>query len=587
MKKQITLLSLLSFVLLTACDFNFSNVVTYQKTLRVYDLDARELTEENNDLKNAYIKDIDARFIKEEDYIPYLSIAQYASLYESHYRSGVYNDITTLGNKIIWDITSGSSLYFRASIDTYEKNITKMGDIQNAFKDDDNPRDIAALNYGLKMQGESLTPTLYAEKYDYRTANIKRFSVDKEAYFPLGFLDLTFSYSSGVYFTYNYQHIFETHDVENYSDKTFKENDRIMTFDQQMRANSDLFIPSYLADYNANLFIYLMDNFYGLKDILNISSMRQYFKNLGYLDALYKTSNAERNYAYSYLLNSFDDHHTILVSQNGAWGEEYPARRGENVNARNKLNAELTDIRNRYYASLGKTPNKDIIFSDDEQTAMFMFDRFFYGESQQVFNKDGSVKEDAGDHDHYFQILNVLNDLKNNHPTVKNVILDIATNGGGVVGVMLKLLALLSKDNYCPLYLYTDTSGEILRYQASVDINRDGLYNSEDCFGNIFNFYILTSDCSFSCGNAFPCTAQIEGLAQVIGQTSGGGECAVAVHYLPNSEYVYHSSNLHLGTYDEDNKKFIGFENGAIPDYEIKEIDDSFFDINKLNALIK
>ena len=177
-------------------------------------------------------------------------------------------------------------------------------------------------------------------------------------------------------------------------------------------------------------------------------------------------------------------------------------------------------------------------------------------------------------------------DLKNNYPTVQNVILDIATNGGGVVGVMMKLLSLLSKDNDSSIFMRFDKSDQIIEYKSFVDINNDGEYTLQDSFGRLFNFYILTSDCSFSCGNAFPCYAQKEGIAKIIGQTSGGGECAVAIHYLPNSEYIYHSSNLHLGYYDYENKQFIGFESGATPDYPIETVDADFFNINKLNALI-
>ena len=58
---------------------------------------------------------------------------------------------------------------------------------------------------------------------------------------------------------------------------------------------------------------------------------------------------------------------------------------------------------------------------------------------------------------------------------------------------------------------------------------------------------------------------------KIIGENSGGGECAVAIHYLPNSQYVYHSSNLHLGIFDQTKKEFHGFENGADPDIPLTE----------------
>jgi hypothetical protein len=95
----------------------------------------------------------------------------------------------------------------------------------------------------------------------------------------------------------------------------------------------------------------------------------------------------------------------------------------------------------------------------------------------------------------------------------------------------------------------------------------------------------MTSDCSFSAANAFACTASYAGICKTIGQTSGGGECAVGIHYLPNGEYLYHSSSLHLGYYSESNNQFIGFESGAAPTFEITNL-DNFYNIEFLNQNI-
>ena len=587
MKNTKLLLLIIPLTLLSSCNTTLFNPKTVTESIGVYDLDNPNLTETSKSLTNAYVNDIEVKFLENEPYVPYLTVEQYASLYEHHFVEGAYNRTSVTGNNIYWNIYSDEGLCFRAVINTYEKTIKKAGDIEYALKEEDNPRDLRALNYGMHTSGSYADQGSTYESYDFKSGDPKRFSIGRTDYFPLGFFDIAFSESSGIYFTYNYKHIFETHDVDNYTDKQFVDEGRIYTFDTQMNAaNNSLIMPEYLIRYNASLFLFLMDNFYGLKENLKIKSMKKYFDKLGYYKNLYSSSNSERNYAYSYLLNSFDDNHTALISQNGTWGAPSPARSGDGIIARYNLNVRLNEIRNNYYDSLGKTPNKDFIISDDNKTAMFMFDRFYFGTSEQVFNPDGTIKDDAGDYDHFIQITNALLDLKNNYPTVQNVILDIATNGGGVVGVMMKLLSLLSRDNDSSIFMRFDKSDQIIEYKSFVDINNDGEYTLQDSFGRLFNFYILTSDCSFSCGNAFPCYAQKEGIAKIIGQTSGGGECAVAIHYLPNSEYIYHSSNLHLGYYDYENKQFIGFESGATPDYPIETVDADFFNINKLNALI-
>ena len=91
----------------------------------------------------------------------------------------------------------------------------------------------------------------------------------------------------------------------------------------------------------------------------------------------------------------------------------------------------------------------------------------------------------------------------------------------------------------------------------------DGVYDKEDVYGDDFNLYILTSPYSFSCGNAFPFFAKKCGLAKTIGVKSGGGECAVYEAHLPSGERFYHSSNLHIGWYDELTKNFEGDEPGV------------------------
>ena len=216
---------------------------------------------------------------------------------------------------------------------------------------------------------------------------------------------------------------------------------------------------------------------------------------------------------------------------------------------------------------------------------MFAFDKFAFGTSAQVFNDDESIKDTAKEYDTYFQLIDAFTKIKEKGG-VENIILDISLNGGGVVGVLIKLLALISKNNTSRFCFYEAVTKQAIIYTSQVDINGDGEYDLADCFGDEFNFYILTSDASFSCGNAFPCIAQIAGDAKIIGQKSGGGECAVAVHYLPNSEYVYHSSNIHIGHLDDDTNTFTGFESGAIPDIPLA-IDENFYSIENLNYAIK
>ena len=333
-------------------------------------------------------------------------------------------------------------------------------------------------------------------------------------------------------------------------------------------------------------FIPQLDNFYGLREYKGMTSAKEYCKAIGTYDRLFVTDGATRSQAYAETLDRFDDNHTALVAGSYAWGgQNYIARQyGTGCLNRSALRGQLNRIRKDSTSNAYQNASEALV-SDDGKTAMFLFNEFFYGSSAEVFNDDGTIKETARNFDSYFNMLGFFKDLQA-LGTVENVILDMSTNGGGVLGVLMKLLALISKDNLGNLYYLEAATSQVGIAKTMVDSDGNSIFNADDCYGDDFNIYLLTSDCSFSCGNAFPCLAKRMGCAKVIGQKSGGGECAVAIHYLPNGEYVYHSSNLHIGYYDAIEKVFTGFEDGAQPDILVNDYND-FFNINKLNVLIQ
>ena len=578
--KHLSLLVIPS-LLLSSCTFLFG-VKSLAKDINVYDIDKLDTS---NNLSSGFQNTIKARFVSGQDYIPYLTLSQYASLYEKHFASDVESKVSKSAFGSTWTISRADGTYFACGIDYFSGEIILAGSIEAAFSDDDDPRDLEALHYGLKTEtkGLYLSDTTYAT-FKFSGYKFTHFNADNDHYYPLGLLDIAFHDSSGLYFTYNYSHILSTRDVDNYSVTEYIDNGTTYTFDSQMKASKvDEVIPTYLRDYNSNLFIFLMDHFYGLKNQKGIKSMADYYAEKGFYSNLFSSDSGTRTMAFSDALSCLDDNHTILYGVNDTWGDPnyQPIRRyGDGCHSRSRLRSELKGYRD----DAGITADRDIVYSADGKTALFSFDSFSFGSSSQVFNEDKSIKETAKNYDTFFLFLDVFNRIKQ-HGSVENIIFDVSLNGGGTVGVMMKLLGLLSKDNSSYLAFYDDTTTQLAIYNSQVDINNDEKYDTDDCFGDDYNFYILTSDYSFSCGNAFPCIAQVKNYAKIIGQKSGGGECAVSVHFLPNSEYVYHSSNLHLGYYDEQMNEFKGFENGATPDIELP-INANFYSIETLNTAI-
>ena len=554
-----------------------------EKTISVYNLDKLETS-----LSDCKAGEVKARFIKDQGYVPYLSLKQYGSLYDSHYDEDVQTSFSKKGDLVSWTVMKDNMIYFMSQIDFKNKEVVSAGSLDAAFKADDDPRDTTALTYAVNTEYESkVLGNSYFSHYSFANQEIDYFSYMGDYYLPLSFYDITYSFDTSLYFFYNYKAIYSTVSVDNFYEKLYtRATGSYCVVSEMVAMTKDSTTPDYLTKLNSNLFLYLLDNFYGLKNYKNIESGEKYCKAIGTYDRLFSNDGAVRSQAYAETLDRLDDNHTALVAGSFAWGGQNVIARqyGTGCMERSSLRASLTTTResstpSSYYS--GSSP----MISSDGKTALYLFDSFIYGTTDQVFNKDGSIKDTAKEYDSFFDLLALFKDLKKN-TNVENVVLDMSTNGGGVLGVLMKLLALISKNNLGNLYYLEAASSQLGIATTMVDSDFNGTYNSLDCYGDDFNIYLLTSDCSFSCGNAFPCLAQKQGAAKVIGRKSGGGECAVAIHYLPNGEYVYHSSNLHLGYYDASTEVFTGFEDGAQPDIVVDHYVD-FYDVDHLSNLIQ
>ena len=581
MKNKILPLLAVTIVSLTSCAL-FKNNASYAQTIGIYNLDR---IQNGDDIGNALDMTIDARFKENQPYIPYITLGQYASLYDSRLAEGFESKYSKSSSSVTWSIYHDKDLYFYTQINFLSKQVTVGGSIEATFKSEV-VQDTAALTYqaDISYNGKYLSGNGFAT-YSFGDHIIKYFSYNNNFYISLGFLDMTYCFDSSVYFYYNYERIVSTTEPDNFSEFEYHYNSQIYTANEEMaqaKKNAGE-MPQYLRSYNGYLFLYFLDNFYGLKEEKGIDNAANFCKKIGTYNAIFSRNDSTRAQGIADTLSRLDDNHTALVSSSYAWGNPEFDRwtYADGVINRSQLNVSLTSKRKRVYNSKYLTVGEDIIYSSDGKTAMFMFDEFLYGTSEQVFNDDGTIREGAYNYDTYIRLVSVFNTLKEKGG-VENVVLDISTNGGGVVGVMMKLLSLISSSDSNTIYYLESASRQLASAKTKIDINNDSLYNQDDCFGDDFNIAILTSDCSFSAANAFACSAQYQNIATIIGQKSGGGECAVAIHYLPNGEYLYHSSNLHLGYYSSYDDIFTGFEGGANPSLKIENIDD-MYDIEYLN----
>lgn len=568
MKRNHFLFSLIVVLSLTACISINDEVET--KAVPIFDIDLPlDNDEQPNNLEQYQIGTIEPIFRQGQEYIPYLSLEQYASLYDHRLIDGAKSVITNNGSVATWQIFKDDTLYFYSAISYWDKMVIKAGDISNVFKNNDDPTPRKALNYALSTTAnyEKIGEDDY-ETYSFGDISLTRLFFDSSYYYPLGFLDLTYSETSTIYHFYNYYGIFETRDVENFSEKEFLFENNLETVDTLMQANTHHNkIPVYLINYNANMFFYTMDNFYGLRKEKGITSFKQFLKSKNVYNDLFSTNDFLRGCAYYTALSLMDDGHTAVISINDTWGEadSGPMYVGQKTSNRGAEYRAIRDVR----ANQNQYPNfiveDGVRYSDSGKTAIIIFDGFSFGKDDEVFNPDGTIKEDAYLYDTYLRVARSLETIRNKG-TVENVVLDISLNGGGTLAIMMKLLAIISKDNVSNTHFFDDAAKYVYLYKGAVDTNLDNEYDASDAYGNDFNFFVATSAMSYSAANAYAYYAKKDDIATIIGRKTGGGECAVSIHYLPNSQYVYHSSNLHIGFYNESEGKFYGNEAGVEPD---------------------
>ena len=153
------------------------------------------------------------------------------------------------------------------------------------------------------------------------------------------------------------------------------------------------------------------------------------------------------------------------------------------------------------------------------------------------------------------------------HDEIKNVVINVAGNGGGSAAGLVSVLGFLTEDGEVKLTNLDTLTGSYREEYYHVDTNLDGIADDEDGFGEKYDFYIMSSGNSYSCGNALPYFAQKNGLAKIIGSKPGGGDCCVGSFVDAYGRTAAFSGMLKLGTMQ--NGEFVSNEKDTTMDYDM------------------
>ena len=117
------------------------------------------------------------------------------------------------------------------------------------------------------------------------------------------------------------------------------------------------------------------------------------------------------------------------------------------------------------------------------------------------------------------------NQIKRENSPIKNIVLDLSNNGGGQYRRSHICDRVVSGE--ADIALRDTFTGAETNAMYLADVNLDGGYDEKDHVGAGYKLYCLTTNNSFSCGNLVPAACQSSGKVTLIGQTTGGGACAV------------------------------------------------------------
>jgi len=491
--------------------------------------------------------------------IPYIDAVDFLRVF---YKSSISEKEQSDGTILV------SNEKYTMSVDT-EKDKVIFEDMQGFISQDANISEYNNVTFVKDVtpdQGVKATPITF----DLAPYNVDLMKIDGKVYFPLPTLGDIFSatYNNAQYLDGNLYFVHTTDLIEGKryypagslyeklerdpAEAKFTYNELCFLFDYFYGAPAKAELSKTILDKGFDAALDTSDYLKKTRELLKSENNAEFMLGLCYLDLPLSDGGhtitalnilmAMNSFPDSALVKAFqnykeDSDNAIVILANGAVFEK-----------REGMLEKINDTRSRVFSKdyqLVKSwsnPKSELYVKGD--TAVFVFDDF---ELPVVKNFKWSVDYAAEN-------------------GIRNFVTDLSANSGGVIGVGVYLLTLMkNKDcnsNEITISAYDRLDNVTDSKIYAVDLNLDGVINDEDKkVGYDMNFAILESNASFSSANLTTVLAKELGIA-LLGETSGGGECAVIPTFLPGGESIMLS-----GSAKEITKTGKAVDDGAAPDY--------------------
>ena len=347
-----------------------------------------------------------------------------------------------------------------------------------------------------------------------------------------------------------------------------------------------------LADFTYNLLCLSFDKVYSVKEAKKITSFDKYFTDNGYKDDL-KSKNIDvyEEALAKFLNTAIDDGHTALVSLSIFDYQGQTKIVGFNDKYVNAHTRSILGKANEYYSLRYQQHNFNESIKIVGDTAYLSFDNFTSGygfpgnfrnysandEIENVRDKDTSA---------YMAIcmlkIEAYNNDQSNAVKIKNIVVDITANTGGDMTMLPYVACIMTKDP--KLCVGDSRTGQVIEYHYEADFDGDGKYG--DTYADKYNFFLHTSDASFSCGSSLP--SMLKGTnVKIIGMAGAGGASPITT-FTDASGLIYKTSGQ-FGIFYKDGDSYKTIENGVPVDYQIDKA--LWYDYEnltkKINELVK
>jgi hypothetical protein len=336
-----------------------------------------------------------------------------------------------------------------------------------------------------------------------------------------------------------------------------------------------------LAEFCYHELVMNMDYLYGLKKEHHVTSFDTYFENIGYKEKLLSTDPVVFDRALKIITFGYlGDYHSGYLENSYYAGKDadlgnIQSDLPEPYLVQSKAMTQYSDARTKKLGALGSEtlPFYQEVNTD---TAYITFDEFKVFQDDQYYTTR-PTKDSA---DTFGIIEYAHSQITRTDSPIKNVVIDLSCNGGGAFDAAAYLLSwVLGKGTISINNIMCNAQGSAV-YQS--DVNLDGTFDDKDTLAN-YKVYCLTSPTSFSCGNLCPFAFRSSGKVTLIGQTSGGGTCAVEHSGVADGSLFQYSSVNQISYVK--NGSYYSVDQGVSPDYYLNT-PESYYDRTSLATFI-